>query len=150
GDVVAVATMSNVKVTLLGVSVYEYNYRGQEVWKGTRLQTLESSGKEKGKDFSVSVKLDGDSLLVKANGNQSRARADAWTTSCWPLPAASFRNGAVPMLGCDNGAETTGRMEYVGTESIVVAGVKQDCTHYRVTKDVVHDVWYDSLERIVR
>jgi hypothetical protein len=150
GDVTAIAALSSVKVTLLGVSVYEYTYRGQEVWKGTRLQSLESSGKEKGKEFSVSAKLDGSTLLVKANGSESRVRADAWATSCWHLPDASFRNNAVPMLGCDNGAEVAGRLEYVGAEQVKVAGQMQDCTHSRVTKDVAHDVWYDAQERIVR
>ena len=30
-------------------------------------------------------------------GQQSRA--DAWTTSCWQLPDARWRNQAVPLMG---------------------------------------------------
>lgn len=150
GDVVVVAAQSNVKVTKLGITFYEYSYRGQEVWKGARLMSLETSSKEKGKDSSVSAKLDGQTLLVKANGSEKRVRADAWTSSCWRLPESSFRNNSVPLLVCDSGAEMAGRLEYVGTEEISVAGVKQTCTHYRVMKDVLHDVWYDANERLVR
>jgi hypothetical protein len=150
GDVFAVAAQSSVKVTKVGITFYEYNYRGQEIWKGTRLLSLESSSKENSKTSSVSAKLDGQTLLVKANGSESRVRADAWATSCWRLPDASFRNNTVPMLVCDSGSEMAGRLESVGAEEMTVAGVKQTCSHYRVTKDVVHDVWYDAQERLVR
>jgi hypothetical protein len=45
-DVTAVAAMSNVKVTKFAVTFYEYSYKGQEVWKGRRLVSLESSSRE--------------------------------------------------------------------------------------------------------
>lgn len=141
---------SNVSVTILGVSMYSYSYSGQEAWKDGRLCAFQSAGKEKGTPFKVVARLDGDALAVTANGKQSRARADAWPTSCWQLPGAAYRNAAVTLLGCDTGAEMASRLQYVGSESIKVAGQSQTCSHYRVTKDVVHDVWYDSQERLVR
>jgi hypothetical protein len=54
------------------------------------------------------------------------------------------------MIVCDSGEQISGRLEHVGSVEMSVAGSKQLCTHYRVTKDVVHDVWYDAKERIVR
>jgi Family of unknown function (DUF6134) len=147
---VAVSAQSDVRVTLLGIPVYTYSYRGVEVWKGGCLQHLQSSGKEKGKDFAVRAVVDGTALRVQANGKERRIRADVWTSSCWQLPAPQFRNNSVVLLGCDTGAETASRLQYVGIEQIAVAGQTQACSHYRVMKDAPHDLWYDGQERLVR
>jgi hypothetical protein len=141
---------SNVNVTVLGISMYSYSYTGNEAWKDGKLCAFQSSGKEKGKEFKVSARLDGDALVVTANGQQRRVRADAWPTSCWQLPGAAYRNGPVTLLGCDSGAEMGGRLQFVGSEQISVCGQTQTCSHYRVTKEETHDVWYDAQERLVR
>jgi hypothetical protein len=147
---VAVSAQSDVRVTVLGVPVYTYTYRGREVWKGGRLQHFESSGKEKGKEFAVRADVDGAALRVRANGQERRARPDVWTSSCWQLPEARFRNNEVPLFGCDTGADIPSRLQYVGSEQIQVAGQSQTCSHYRVMKEVPHDLWYDAQERLVR
>jgi hypothetical protein len=147
---VTLSAQSEVRVTLLGIPVYTFSYTGKEVWKAGRLQHFESRGKEKGKDFSVRVDVDGTALRVVANGQEHRVRADAWLTSCWHLPEARYRNNDVVLLGCDNGSDHLSRLDHVGTEQIKIAGAVQTCTHYRVTKDVPHDLWYDSQERLVR
>jgi hypothetical protein len=147
---VTLDAQSDVRVTILAIPVYTFSYRGAEVWKAGRLQRFESSGKEKGKEFSVRASLDGADLRVVANGEEHRVRADAWLTSCWQLPEARYRNGEVVLLGCDNGSDHTSRLDYVGTEQVKVAGQLQACTHYRVTKDAPHDLWYDSQDRLVR
>jgi len=147
---VTLVAQSDVRVTVLAVPVYTYSYRGQEVWKDGRLQHLVSSGKEKGKDFSVKADVDGAGLRVVANGKEHTTRPDVWTTSCWQLPMAQYRNNAVPLLGCDTGADLAGQLQFVGTEKSQVAGQEMTCSHYRATKDVPHDLWYDAQERLVR
>jgi hypothetical protein len=144
------SAQSEVRVTILAIPVYTYSYRAREVWKGGRLQSFESSGKEKSKEFNIRASLDGSALRVVANGQERRTRPDVWMTSCWQLPEARFRNNAVPLLGCDTGADLQGRLEFVAKEQIEIAGQTMSCAHYRVTKDVVHDVWYDAQERMVR
>jgi hypothetical protein len=147
---VTLSAQSEVRVTILAIPVYTFSYRGSEVWKAGRLQHFESTGKEKGKDFTVRADLDGADLRVVANGQEHRVRADAWLSSCWQLPEARYRNNNVVLLGCDNGSDHVSRLDYVGKEQIKVAGQMQTCTHYRVTKDAPHDLWYDAEERLVR
>jgi len=147
---VTLSAQSEVKVSVLLVTVYSYSYRGQEVWKDGKLQHLESSGNEKGKPFTVQADVAADGLHVRANGQEHVARPDVWTTSCWQLPAAPYRNAAVTLLGCDNGQEISSSLQLVGTETIQAAGQTVTCTHYRVTKDVPHEVWYDGQERLMR
>ena len=146
----ATSAASDVRVTILAIPVYTYTYRGREVWKGGRLQHFESSGKEKGKEFAIRADADGSTLRVVANGVERRTRPEVWMTSCWQLPEARYRNREVLLLGCDTGADVQGHLQFVASESIKVAGQMQTCAHYRVMKDVVHDVWYDGQERMVR
>jgi hypothetical protein len=141
---------SDVQVKVLLVTAYSYSYLGQEVWKAGRLQQFACTGKENGKPFTISARADGAALRVRANGQEHAARPDVWTTSCWQLPAREFRNQVVPLLGCDSGKETAGRLDYVGSERINVAGTELSCAHYRVMKDVAHELWYDGAERLVR
>jgi len=147
---VSLAAQSDVHVSVLLVNVYTYSYRGLEVWKDGRLQHFESSGKENGKPFVVSADATAAGLTVKANGKEHAARADVWTTSFWQLPGAQYRNQAVPLLGCDTGQESTGRLNYIGVEKIKVMGQEQTCAHYRVLRDVPYEMWYDGQERLVR
>jgi hypothetical protein len=149
GSVVLYAK-SDVRVTILAVPVYTYSYEGKEVWKNGRLMHFESKGKEKGKEFAIQADADSSALHVAANCSTHDAALDVWTTSCWQLPPAKFRNNAVTMFGCDTGAEYASRLQYVGTETITVSGQEINCTHYRVNKDVPHDLWYDAQDRLVR
>jgi len=147
---VQLTAQSDIRVTILAIPVYTYSYHGQELWKNGRLLRLESSGHEKGKPFSVSAVPQNNVLLVTANGQQHSTQPDVWTTSCWQLPDASFRNHDVSLLGCDNGTNIPSHLQYVGSEQITVAGQMQTCAHYRVMKTEPHDLWYDAQERLVR
>jgi len=147
---VSLSAQSEVHVKVLLVNVYNYVYRGEEVWKGGRLQHFESSGKENSKAFTVTADADAAGMRIKANGQEHAARPDVYTTSCWQLPAAQYRNQAVPLLGCDNGQDTIGQLHQVGTEQLKVAGQEQTCVHYRLQRDVPYELWYDGQERLVR
>jgi Family of unknown function (DUF6134) len=139
---------SSVKVKFLLITAYSYDYNAQEVWKNGRLQSLESHGKEDSKPFRVSARADGDVIRVKANGHERTVPAECWCTSCWQLPAT--RKGAVTLLSCDNGEQVQGIIQFIGAETITVAGQEMTCNHYRVMKPVTHDIWYDSSDRVVR
>jgi len=151
------AAESECKVKVLLITAYSYSYHAYETWKGGRLQRFESHGKENSKPFAISAQAEGDKLRLKINGQESSCRGDVWMTSIWQLPPAKSQCAAapgtavaVPLLGCDNGLEVSGQLQYVGAEQITVAGQEMTCAHYRVMKPVPHDVWYDGSERMVR
>ena len=147
---VSLAAQSEVHVNVLLVPVYTYAYRGREVWKDGRLRHFESSGKENNKPFAVTAEATAAGLHVKANGQEHTALPEVWTTSFWHLPAAEHRNRAILLMGCDNGQEKLGSLHYVREDTIKVAGHEQRCAHYRVTRDVPYELWYDGEERLVR
>jgi hypothetical protein len=129
---------------------YRYSYSGREVWKSGRLIELASSCNDNGKAFNVTARAENDGLRVRVNGGERLTRADVWTTSYWSLPDAKFRNNNVPLLDADTGKDIKGRLSYVDTQQINVAGRIQNCDHYRVTGTPSPiDLWYDGQGRLV-
>jgi len=147
---VAMAARSDVHVKVVLVTVYSYSYVGVEVWKDGRLQHLACGGLENGKAFAVTADPAGDGLHVKVHDREHVARPDVWTTSCWQLPASQFRNQDLPLLGCDNGRDTTGHLQFVANEKVRLGGQDQVCAHWRIMNGVPHDLWYDGQDRLVR
>lgn len=144
-----VSARADVRIRYLLVS-YHYAYRGTEVWKQGKLATLTSSSDDDGKRFSVAAQTDGESLRVNVNGAESRMPDDVWTTSCWRLPDAKHRNGAITVLDVDTGRQIAGNMSYVGTGQLNIAGQVEQCVHYRVTGGIQLELWYDAQDRLVR
>jgi hypothetical protein len=147
---VTFAAESEVKVSVLAITMYSYTYRGLEQWNHGRLQHFESSGKENGKPFTVTADSDAAGLHVKANGQEHVVSGDVWTTSFWQLPPAKYRNQALTLLGCDNGQERGSQLQWAGTAKLKVGEQEQTLSHYRVMRDVSYDLWYDAQDRLVR
>jgi hypothetical protein len=144
-------------VKFLLVTAYSYTYTGHEVWKDEQLQSFASHGKENGKAFQISARLEGGALHVQANGKERTVGASAWPTSIWQLPTARAECLASPgkvvplaYLGSDTGDEAEGGLQFVGNETVQAAGQAIPCGHYRVMKPAVHDAWYDASGRLVR
>ena len=142
---------ANVKVTLKVFFTYTYFYRGTETWQGYRLTRLDSTANDNGKKLAVTAAAEGNGLRITATGQTRVTPTEVWTTTYWRLPDAKYRSGAVVLLDADTGNLIDGRIQYVGTNALSVAGQTQNCAHYRVTgKGVQVDAWYDSSERLVR
>jgi hypothetical protein len=129
---------------------YRYSYSGTEVWKGHRLQQLQSRTNDNGKPYEVSAQADADGLRLRVNNQPGRAAADAWTTTYWQLPEPTARQGNKALLDADTGRVLSATMQYVGASQVSVAGAAQTCAHYRLSGQVQVDLWYDGQARLVR
>jgi hypothetical protein len=141
---------AEVRVKVALITAYRYSYNGVEVWKDGRLQSLQSACNDDGKRSVVTATLDGKRLRVKVNGQEGDVRPDVWLTTFWSLPDARQRSGAIPLLDADTGRYMDGQIQFVGTSTVHAAGQALTCSHYRVTSQSPHDVWFDSSERMVR
>jgi hypothetical protein len=153
--------------------VYEYRYSsaGTEVWKDGRLIELENTADFNGTKYIVKAGETKMGLRVTVDGKSSQAQPDVWVTSYWRLPehlaepepgtlngvvpAAGTRTArkppvAVPLLDSDKGKKLRGELQRMREETVVVAGKKKPCIHYRIRGDVEVDVWYDAQQRLVR
>jgi hypothetical protein len=143
------ANQASVRVKIL--ITYTWTYQGTEVWKGGKLQSLQSSTNDNGKRYEVGASAVPNGLQVKVNGKERVTAADVWTTSYWKLADARFHNNPVTLLDCDRAEELPRKLVYVGTEELNAAGQAQKCYHFRVTggRSPV-DLWFDVQHRLVR
>jgi hypothetical protein len=147
---VTVACDAHVKVKVLGVTAYHYDYTGTEVWKDGRLVSLKSGCDDDGKRHSVSAVAGERGLRVTVDGREKVVRGDVYLTSACLLPGPKMRDGAIPLMEADDGKEIDGKMQSVSSGTMNVAGQAVTVTRYRLTSLVPHDVWYDGSDRLVR
>lgn len=122
-----------------------------ERWKDGRVVSLRTTSTENGKKTEVQAAVQGDQLVVRVNGKDKNARADAWTSSYWKLADARYHNKAVPVLETDTGKEQVGELKYVGAEKLPISGQQTECYHFKVTGvSSPIDLWYDRYHRLVR
>ncbi len=130
---------AHVKVKVLGVTAYHYDYTGKEVWKDGRLQSLVSRCDDDGKKFEVVATAGEKGLSVKVNGREKLVRGDAYLTTACCVPDAKRRDGDLPLMEADNGEEIAGKFQTVDNGG-----------HFRLKSAALHDVWYDGEGRLVR
>lgn len=146
----SVSADTEVKVTVLGAAVYRYSYRGQETWKGGKLQKFESTCNDDGKRYVVSAAAEADGIRVRVNNQERMVSADIWLTSYWSRPDDKVVNKTVPLVDADNGRDLDAKVTYVGQEQLNLAGQAVTTTHYKLTGKVNVDLWYDGSDRVVR
>jgi hypothetical protein len=146
----AVSGQADVRVSFAFFTTYTYTYRGKEIWKDGRLQRLESNTNDNGKRFNVLAVAEGKGLRVTVNGQQRNSRADVWTTSYWRLPDGERASRELALLDADTAKDIAGKLEYVESKPINVAGQLVQCAHYRVSGGVQVELWYDGKDRLVR
>jgi hypothetical protein len=131
---------------------YEFTAQTSELWKEGRLVTLNASTNDNGKRVELKASAMGPSLRVQVNNQPDRpARADVWTNSFWKLADAKYHNKEIPVLEEDTGKEFTGRLVYIGTESLTVANQKQDCYHFQLTGGAYPvDLWFDRYHLLAK
>jgi hypothetical protein len=141
---------TDIKVkTLLGE--YKFIYRGLEIWKNHRLVKFDSNTDDNGKRYLVSAVAETNGVRVKVNNAERMVKHHVWLTSYWSLPDPKLRNQELPLLDADTGRDLSGRLRFVATEKIRVAGGPEvPLNHYRLTGKVNIDLWYDGSDRLVR
>lgn len=143
-----VACDTHVRVKVL-LKTYVYTCQTRETWKEGRLQQLASSCNDDGKQFQVSAVAQADGLHVRVNGREHLSRPEVWVSSYWTLPDAKLRDRAIPVLDADNGRDMQGRLQFLGTAQIAVAGQLQNVQHYRFHGPKRIELYYDAGQRLV-
>jgi hypothetical protein len=141
---------AHVKVKVLGVTAYHYDLFAIEEWKDGRLQSLRSRCDDDGKKFEVNATAGEKGLTVKVNGREKTVTGDACLTSACVLPDANRRDGDLPLVETDNGAEINGKIKQISRGPMTVCGESVNATRYQLKCSAMHDAWYDGADRLVR
>jgi hypothetical protein len=149
--IVMIQSQSEIRINYL---VYRYNYSssGTEIWKHGRVTAFDNTADYNGTSYAVKGTSTPRGLQIVTNGVTSVVSPDVWDTSYLILPdrLARVEAAKVVLLDSDKGALLSGKVQYIGEETLDVADGQRSCTHYRIGGDVQVDVWYDASRRLVR
>lgn len=141
---------SDVDVKVLGATVYQFAYRGQERWKDGQLKYLASASNKNGKTHTLMVTAENTRLKIKENGQERLASGDSWSTSYWLLPPADRRQKPMVYIDADSGQEYRIQWQTVGREVLTIGQQKMTCTHFKLAGDAQADLWFDNKDHLVK
>jgi hypothetical protein len=156
------------------VYVYRYRSTGNESWKDGKLLALDNVADHNGKKYRLQGKMGGKDFQLAVDGVNTDLPGAVWPTSYWHIPdrlasslkenqpkiqqAAGTQSKAkaaskpklVTLVDSDKGTKLNGEMQFIGNETLTIAGKRQACDHYSIRGEAHVDLWYDSSNRLVR
>ena len=161
----AVTTSIDFAVKALGLTVYRYSHRGNEVWNGSMLQSIDTKTDDNGKQFTMRARHDGSRLAVERKGgdmafgtsaNDQGFQRNGTAVETLPstlLPSTHWNLDQVKqstLLNTQYGTPSKVQITKLGRETIKTSSRSIEATHYRYTGDISMDQWFDDRGRWVK
>jgi hypothetical protein len=146
GDTLIVDTRFDLKVQMLFVTAYRYEYRASDTWRNGCLNGMEVVVNDDGDRHHVNAVADGDRLVIDGPRGRTDVANEIYPTHHW--------NAGV--LGADRVLNTiTGRVAEVdiidkGMETVSVNGESRPARRYAYSGELRTEVWYDERGRWVK
>jgi hypothetical protein len=140
GDTLAVRSLFDVVVRLLGIPVFRYKYQSDELWHGSSLAQLTSTIDDNGTPHSVTA--------TRQDGKLSVTGPDAHETVTGPILPSTHWNAqtidATRIINTLDGKIDSVKLVPSGQESVPAGSVPRQATHYVYSGDLKAESWYDS------
>ncbi|MFQ3623125.1 MAG: DUF6134 family protein [Acetobacteraceae bacterium] len=139
GERTEVRIAIDLAVRFLGITAYRYTHRNTERWSGEQLLSIDSETDRNGRAYRVQARANGRGIEVDGTqGGRYLAPADAVSTSYWH--GQFLRSVKIDTQG---GRLLRTGIEELGEETIRIAGTAAPARRFRVSGDLVLDIWYD-------
>ena len=165
GDKRTVTTSIDFAVKALGVTMYRYNHRGQEIWNGNTFESIATQTDDNGTKYTLKAKHDpnGVSVVREGGGAPKMASNDMGFQQAGPkqvtmpastLPTTHWNLNQVKqsaMLNTQNGDLSRVQVTPKGRETIkTTSGKTIEANRYSYSGDVQMDQWFDDRGRWVK
>lgn len=147
GDRRTVTTAIDFSVKALGLTVYRYMHRGEEVWSNGAFQSLATRTDDNGTKLAIRARRENDGIAVTREG-ADRQVLPAQTLPSTHWNAAQVRQSA--MLNSQNGDLSRVRIVRGQQEAIKTTKGTLVATRYSYSGDVTMDQWFDERSRWVK
>jgi hypothetical protein len=139
GEAVRVEIAIELAVRALGIPLYRYSHRNTERWTGDRLLSIDSTTDRNGRPYRVVARAMDEGIEVEGTeAGRYVAPGDAASTSYWH--ARFLRTRKIDTQG---GRLLTTTIEDLGEEAIPIGGQEAPARRFRVSGDLMLDIWYD-------
>lgn len=164
GDKRVVTTAIDFSVKALGLTMYRYMHRGQEVWNGNTFESISTQTDDNGTKYALKARHEAGGVSVVRDGGgapklstndvgfqQSSTRQETLPASTVPSTHWNFNQvKQASMLNSQNGNLARIQITPRGRETIKTANSTLQATHYSYTGDVQMEQWFDDRGRWVK
>ncbi len=121
------------------LTVFRYQHRNREVWRGGQLVSVSTDTDDNGKAFEVRAKSQADGLYTKTLADEQVLPSSAIPTSYWNPAIIENRQ----WLDTQRGIMLDVEVQQTGLEPVALAdGRSVEAERYEVTGDLNITVWY--------
>jgi len=147
GSGLQVDVLSKIKVTILKVPVYRFNYSANEIWENGNLVQVNARTDDNGSvsNATLLAQNDGGVQLTNSEGT-SNVGALPFSSNHWNAEVVS----ANTIFNTLTGKLNTVEIANLGAERLRANGMEVAATRYRYSGDFAADVWYDDRDRWVK
>lgn len=164
GDKRTVTTSIDFSVKALGLTMYRYMHRGQEVWNGNTFESITTQTDDNGTKYAVKATHQaGGVAVVREGGSAPKMSANdvgfqqgapkQETLPANTLPSTHWNPNQVKqsaMLNSQNGSLSKIQITPRGRETIKTANGTLQANRYSYSGDVQMDQWFDDRGRWVK
>jgi hypothetical protein len=160
-----ITTTIDFSVRMIGISVYRYTHRCQEVWSGGQFVAIVSETNDNGEKYAVQAQHDGTDLVVRRREPQSFMKTSTgdealdqqhWIREIHPgaiLPSTHWNIAQTRQQALLN--TQTGKINHVsvrelGRETVTTATQSPAATHFSYSGDIEMNQWFDDRSRWVK
>jgi hypothetical protein len=138
GDDFVVEVAIDIAVDLLGITLFRFTHRAEEVWRDGWLQSLVSATDDDGTLWRLQSERSDDALRGTVNDV-------GFDVSGFVIPASLWHRDTPRtqvLFGTIDGRTKVINSETLGEEEVRAGGRKVAARHYRLSGELERDVWY--------
>jgi hypothetical protein len=136
---------ATLRATVGPVTVYRYELRCSEAWRGGELHAMQCDTRKNGRNLSMTATRTPTQVTTQGSGGAHVFPLNVAPTSWWTRAALTGR----PLIDAETGAPMNVRVRRVGMETITVNGRPIQAERFTVQGTLAVDLWYDRSGRWV-
>lgn len=140
GDSFYVDIVTEISVDFSFVTLYNFDYDGQEIWRGGQFSEISTTSDNDGIEHSLQAYADGARLRVIVDGVESHTQTANLVADLWGEDAMAHSS----LLNGLDGTEMTVSIQDMGLETLDIGSGPIQARHYSVTGDLRRELWYDA------
>lgn len=145
-ELIAVSVKSRIKVTVLKVPVFTFNYQATEIWEDGALQKVEAETTENSKKTKVSAVRQGTEFVLQQNDKSETASGLEYSSNHWNSAVLT----ATSLFNTLTGKKNIVELEKLGVSQLDLPAGSIEATHFRYSGNLQAEVWYDNDGRWVQ
>lgn len=136
----------DIKIKGIFFTLYRSEHHSEEIWEGKQLISLISSSNDNGKQRQFSLRQNNKIAEIIFKDNTITIPSGLFPTSLWHPDTIK----QMALLDTVKGKIRQVKIEYQGTETILIAGHSFSTKHYLISGEMNRQVWYGDNQDIVQ